>query len=445
MSTSLRATARKPQPVDAPSKYDHLVRPDGMIHRSIFIDPQIFEEEMRKVFGASWVFLLHEGEIPAANDFKSITVGRRPTIVTRSADGKIHALLNRCTHRAAMVCAKSHGNATRFQCPYHGWTFGNNGDLLAVTFPDGNAPDFDHKAHALGRFPRVESYRGYVFGSLNPDVEPLTDWLGAAKEIIDWSVDIEKVGDHSKRVIPASKMVYRGNWKLQNDNNADSYHAQFLHASTAKMNHLRYGPGKLLDHVKGDETPMFTKYLGNGHKLIDQRPAIGSPWDRARPVPGRELLEKEASKKLGEDARRQLDLTARAGINLVIYPNLLVYGNGVFAVYEPVAVDQTNVRWFTAMMENVPEEVNLLRIRFNEDFTNVAAGDDNEAFEQMQTVLTTIPEMEWLDMSRGLGTSREVDEGGGVIRGNIMDETAIRRSYDRWKELMALDVPPSCG
>jgi hypothetical protein len=96
-------------------------------------------------------------------------------------------------------------------------------------------------------------------------------------------------------------------------------------------------------------------------------------------------------------------------------------------------------------MENVPEEVNLLRLRFAEDFTNVAAGDDNEAFEQMQTVLTTIPEMEWLDMSRGLGTDREIDEGGGVIRGNIMDETAIRRSYDRWKELMDLDFPPSLG
>jgi hypothetical protein len=143
--------------------------------------------------------------------------------------------------------------------------------------------------------------------------------------------------------------------------------------------------------------------------------------------------------------RRHLDLTARAGINLVIYPNLLVYGNGVFAVYEPLAVDLTNVRWFTALMENVPEEINLLRIRFNEDFTNVAAGDDNEAFEQMQTVLSTIPEMEWLDMSRGLDTNREIDEGGGVIRGNIMDETAIRRSYYRWKELMSLDVPPSLG
>jgi Ring hydroxylating alpha subunit (catalytic domain) len=157
------------------------------------------------------------------------------------------------------------------------------------------------------------------------------------------------------------------------------------------------------------------------------------------------LLETEATKKLGDESRRWLDLTARAGINLVIYPNLLVYGNGVFAVYEPLAVDLTNVRWFTALMENVPEEVNLLRLRFAEDFTNVAAGDDNEAFEQMQTVLTNIPEMEWLDMSRGLGTEREVDEGGGVIRGNIMDETAIRRSYDRWNELMNLDFPPSLG
>ena len=62
-------------------KYDALVRPDGMVHRSVYVDPGIFEEEMTRIFARSWVFLLHEAEIPQLNDFKQITVGRRSTLV----------------------------------------------------------------------------------------------------------------------------------------------------------------------------------------------------------------------------------------------------------------------------------------------------------------------------------------------------------------------------
>src|ERR1700741_4903434 len=83
------------------SKYDQLVRPDGLVHRSIYVDPEIFKEEMVKIFGGIWVFLCHEAEIPKPHDFKTISVGRRPTIVTRGADGQIVAVLNRCSHRAS--------------------------------------------------------------------------------------------------------------------------------------------------------------------------------------------------------------------------------------------------------------------------------------------------------------------------------------------------------
>ena len=107
--------------------YDALVRPDGMVHRTLFTDPAIFDQEMVRIFGGTWVFLLHETEIPLANDFKCINVGRRPVIVTRTADGEIRALMNRCTHRGTTLCMESHGNAKRFQCAYHGWAFTTSG------------------------------------------------------------------------------------------------------------------------------------------------------------------------------------------------------------------------------------------------------------------------------------------------------------------------------
>jgi phenylpropionate dioxygenase-like ring-hydroxylating dioxygenase large terminal subunit len=426
------------EPLAKPGKYDGLVLADGRVHRSLYTDPGIFDEEMLKIFGGSWVFLLHEAEIPRPNDFKQVTVGRRPTIVARTAEGRIVAMLNRCTHRGSPVCIDESGNARNFVCPYHNWTFSNAGELISVPFPDGYGPDFDFKSRHLGRFPRLESYRGFVFASLNADVEPLAAWLGPAGEVIDWAVDKDDIGPAGVRVVKGAQMVYRGNWKHQNDNNADGYHTPFLHKSMNAMNRVRHGGGKWLSHV-ADNTPMVCQYLGNGHKLGDHRPAVRSPWEQARPMPGRETHGAAIAEKVGaERAPAYLDLTGRSGINLVIYPNLFILGHGSFAVYEPVKVDETNVRYYTTLINDAPDELNTLRIRFEEDFNNIGGRDDFAIMEMVQEVLTTVPEMEWLDLSRGM--VRQTVDARGVITSNKTDDTAIRGSYQHWKTLMTREV-----
>ena len=387
------------------------------------------------------MFLALEAEIPDPHDFKTITIGRRPVIVSRAADGGIHALLNRCTHRGSLVCVEDFGNAKRFRCPYHGWSFGSDGKLVAVTVPGGYGPGFDRGAHNLGRFPRIESYHGFIFGTLNPDAEPFLDWLGPARKTFDWCIENEGIGPRGVRVVKGVHYAVGCNWKHQNDNNGDAYHAPFLHHSTAKMNQLRHGSGKGLDHVRGDQTPMYVQYLGHGHKLIDQRPAITSTWARARPVPGSETHAEAMERKLGKRlAREQLELVGRTGINLVLYPNFFLMGNGSYAVYDPVSVNLTHVRYYTTLCNDAPEDLNTLRVRFAEDFNNVGVRDDNEGLERIQYALETIPEMAWVDLSRGLGTDRESIGPDGVVTGNVMDETGIRGAYDRWKELMGREV-----
>jgi len=428
-------------PATRDAGYDALVRADGMVHRSLFTDRGIFDREMVQIFGGNWVFLLHETEIPNANDFKCVNVGRRPVIVTRTAEGELRALLNRCTHRGTMVCAAPCGNAKRFQCAYHGWTFSNTGELLTMTFPEGYGATFDKAAHNLGRFSHVESYRGYVFGSLYADVEPLIDWIGSARPMLDESIDA--LQGKGARVVRSSTMVFEANWKLQNDNNGDMYHVPFTHRSIAEMTRQRHGSGKALDHFRGDRNPMYVAYYGHGHKAIDQRPSIDSVWDRARPVPGRESYAAALEAKVGrQSAREYLELTGRAGINLVLYPNLIIAGGGSFNVYEPVAVDRTIVHSYGVVFDNLPGEVNAIKARFLEDFPGFGYRDDNEIFERIQRALSTIPEMEWVDFSKGLGTDRESRTRDGTVIGNVSDETGIRGSYLWWKELMSRDVQP---
>ena len=99
----------------------------GLIDRSIFSDQGIFEREMREVFGKSWLFVGHESQIPNPGDYFLSQAGRDAVIVTRDSSGVVQVMLNVCTHRGMPICRYDQGNAKRFACPYHGWTFSNNG------------------------------------------------------------------------------------------------------------------------------------------------------------------------------------------------------------------------------------------------------------------------------------------------------------------------------
>ena len=169
------------------SRLDELVRPER-VHRSLYTDRDVFAQEMERVFGGTWTYLAHESEIPQPNDFVRRRLGLRPVVVTRDRNGQVHGLLNRCTHRGATVCRVDAGNAPRFVCPYHNWTFDNTGKLVGVPLRRGYGPGFDPSALDLGRL-RVESYRGFVFGALDAALPPLEEHLGHAARLIDQWLD----------------------------------------------------------------------------------------------------------------------------------------------------------------------------------------------------------------------------------------------------------------
>ena len=205
--------------------YDELVFEDR-VHRLLYTDPRIFDEEMTKIFGAVWVYLGHESQIPEPNDFVTARLGRRPIILVRDSGGVLRALYNRCTHRGSTVCREARGSAKSFQCGYHGWTFLNSGKLNGVPWPDGYADNFDDEKFNLAQVPRVESYRGFVFGTLNLDAPPLAEYLGGVAGPLDEWLDRHPGG---KVVLcEANRLKFKGNWKLLYDNSADGYHVGVL-------------------------------------------------------------------------------------------------------------------------------------------------------------------------------------------------------------------------
>ena len=199
------------------------------VSTSAYRSEAMFQQELDNIFYKTWIYLCHESEIAQPGDFKSTQIGTRPVIVSRGRDGQIHAVLNACTHRGATICREETGNTRAFVCPYHGWSFRPSGELIGIP-DDGRYPQCFNKADKhLKAVPRIASYGGLVFGSFNPDVEPLETFLGGAKQHID--IWLKRTAGSRYRVTTSHKYGYDGNWKFQVENVCDGYHPGFVHRS----------------------------------------------------------------------------------------------------------------------------------------------------------------------------------------------------------------------
>jgi phenylpropionate dioxygenase-like ring-hydroxylating dioxygenase large terminal subunit len=425
---------------------DDMVQPHR-VHSKLYTEKEIFEQEMIKIFGGSWVYLAHESEIPKNNDFKTVNMGKRPVIVVRDKHGNFSAMFNRCTHRGATICREEKGNSKVFTCPYHGWAFKNTGELAGMPWPSGYAKDMDRSDLDLSHI-RVESYRGFIFGTLNMEAPDLMDHLGPAATLMDQWLD--RYDGKNIVLRNANRMVYNGNWKLSYDNGADGYHVAFSHRSLLAVGQ-RLGENKDMTYFaqNPDHSEMTIQYLGNGHTFVDQRPNYknaGDYWKQQRPQPGREAMEEAIRAKYGEEADRLLDQAIGGQMNLCIFPNLLLIGNQI-QVIQPIDVDRTELTWYSTQVEGLPEEINILRMRSQEDFPSFGEPDDMTNFEECHFGLT-IPEVEWVNTSRGYGIEgRQTVDEQGVIKGPVTDELAMRNYFQEWKRLMkaSIELSAICG
>src|ERR1700690_2219858 len=107
-----------------------LVRPDR-VDGDVYTSPEVYELELKRIFREGWAFVAHESEVPERGDYLTRMLGGEPVIVVRGKDGGVRVLANRCTHRGNRLCNAEQGNSSSFRCPYHGWTFANDGHLVA--------------------------------------------------------------------------------------------------------------------------------------------------------------------------------------------------------------------------------------------------------------------------------------------------------------------------
>ncbi len=375
---------------------------DYRLHRSVFTDETLFELELKHIFEGNWIYLAHESQVPNVNDFYTTYMGRQPVFIARNRQGELNAFVNACTHRGAQLCRTKRGNKATYTCPFHGWTFNNSGKLLKVKDPEeAGYPDCFNKegSHDLKKVARFENYRGFLFGSLNPDVPPLAEFLGEAAKIIDMIVDQSPEGLEVLR--GASSYTFDGNWKLTAENGADGYHVTTVHwnyaATTNRRKEVNAGP----DGIKAMDAGNWGKQGGgfyafdHGHMLLWTQWA--NPQDRPNFPHRAEYVE-----KFGE---AKADWMINNSRNLCLYPNVYLmdqFGSQI-RVVRPIAVNKSEVTIYCIAPKGESAEARARRIRQYEDFFNasgMATPDDLEEFRACQEGYNGIA-LEWNDQSRG--------------------------------------------
>lgn len=370
------------------------------IDRDVYLAPALYEAEIESIFENGWVYLCHESQVAQPGDYFSAYVGRQPVVVVRGKDGRINAFINACSHRAAILTPLRQGRAGVFTCRFHGWSYGTEGRCLKVKGEEGYDA-LDRSQYDLKRLPQLDSYGGFVFGSLNPDSVPLIEHLGQARPFIDLFADMSPDG---LEILPGSQTyICDHNWKVQAENVTDGYHVGTVHRNFAAtvLNReardrteglLKTETGRIQGNVRNG-----CYDLGGGHIAL---------WaDRASPevaplYPASAEVERRMPKE-------RADWMLRRGRNLLVFPNLVLndLASTHLRTHRPLAADKTEVTIWCIAPRNEPREPRIARLRKFEDFflaTGMATSDDIISLDTAQAGMRARA-ARWTELHRGIG------------------------------------------
>ena len=226
-----------------------------------YTDPDLFEREKRNIFRRLPLMVAPSCELPQPGDYKAMDICGVPLLLTRQRDGSVGAFLNMCSHRGnPVVEAGTTGNAARFMCSYHGWTFKNDGDLVGIA----SAKDFgaiDKATLCLKRFPVYES-AGLSWATLD-----LNSQLSIRDYLCGYDALLEAFG-FADWTLFSQRTLAGPNWKTAYDGYLDFYHLPVLHKDTFgadffnRANYFFWGP-----HQRLSSPSKFAQKTGSDEML----------------------------------------------------------------------------------------------------------------------------------------------------------------------------------
>lgn len=411
-----------------------------LISRRAWTDPEIYALEKKGIFGKSWLFLGHESQIPESGDFVQAYMCETPIILSRGDGDEIYANINSCTHRGLPVCRADHGNTKKFVCPYHNWNYDISGKLVAIPQERHLESRPDKSKLGLKAVPRIESWNGMIFGSFDPQIESLEDYLGDMKFYLGAFFDrfpagIEFYGAPQRWVINA-------NWKLPMENQlGDVNHGPFLHAAVipAEANREVFELGHSVVTKPGH---------GATFRLMpEETPVDNVAWGfegLAALLGGPEV--KDYLRELHAHAIERVGpLRARMkGLTYGVYPNLsFLWSNTAFKVSHPRGPGKVEYWSWSVVPADAPDPIKkILRGNHTVFFGpgGILEQEDSETWmQQFRGANIDFADDRPFFYGLGLGEEKPHPELPGLV-GVTANEFYAREFFKRWRDaLMAVE------
>jgi phenylpropionate dioxygenase-like ring-hydroxylating dioxygenase large terminal subunit len=411
----------------------------GTLDRRIFSDPDIYREELARIFARAWNFMCHETQIPEPGDFFMNWIGEDEVIVVRDRDRNIQVLLNSCPHRGNTVCRAELGHANSFLCSYHGWNFDLTGRLVGMPGEDEfYRGGIDKADWGLGRAALVSSYKGFVFATMDPEAPPLEDYLGWVGRL-----GIDMLATHGDLVAldGVQKNRIRCNWKLAVDNLYDWYHVKVSHGTALRLGfvgdesmspndqmvilgeygHGIGGPGISEEKLAASDARIAAGETGKG---------IGEWYD----VPVRRRMDPEVRRVLGPIGTRSFG-------HPNIFPNLWVALTRQVCLRIPRGPFETELWWFTFLPKDAGEEERRTTVYMaNHVFgpAGILEQDDGENWSHStRGAKGLVNGQRPLNFAMGKDRDRvDADPSGQWGIQTVVNEHGQRWTYQSWQEWM---------
>jgi phenylpropionate dioxygenase-like ring-hydroxylating dioxygenase large terminal subunit len=411
----------------------------GVISRDIFVSDAIYQQEQEQIFARVWLFVGHESQIPHAGDYFVSSMGEESVILTRDRQNEIHVFLNTCRHRGMKVCRYDAGNANVFTCPYHGWSFATDGQLVGVPYyREAYHSELDKSQWGLIEVAQWMNYKGSIWATWDPQAPSFDTYMGDMRTYLDELLDSRDGRDGGSEVLGGvQKWMVPCNWKFAAENfTGDGYH-NISHRSVDLAAIGPSGQGRRDNERHRARRTNVAFPQGHGAHptfqleevpfmpVFQQYPAVQAYFKQAY---------ESRQRRLGERAR----LIGHTG---TVFPNMSILSRQPrsIAVWHPRSATQTEMwRWYL-VDHDAPQEVKEVLRHYYMRYSGPGGMTEQDDMENWNYATSA---------SRGIIARRHpynyqmamgAENANDVIPGLCTDgynEQNQRQMYKRWAALM---------
>lgn len=422
---------------------------NGTVSRELYVNPDVFEQEMEQIFQRCWLFLGHESQLPNPGDFIVSRMGTEEVIVVRDRrDNKIRAFLNSCRHRGMKVCRYDEGNALVFTCPFHAWTYDTTGSLVGVGFgnyPNAYTDTLPREQWGLTEVAQFTNFYGSLWATWDPKAPSFEDYLGPFAESLRHCLQSSDGDDNGLEFFtPFQRHRLPTNWKVPGFTSVtDLTHTAMTHRSASAAGlHQDRGQGKEVPTVKfpQEKYAIGDHNLGHGGMCTFYNETGVPPYLNEWFEPGVDEYFRQATEEKG---------TKLQGLTMPPHG----WGGGHFAIFPAVMVDSWRLRWYhpheTGMTERwtlsgvdkkAPKEVKDALRHYSERFNGPIGFFESDDMENWNYVYPASQGARARKLNyyfnNGKGHGVYDDRLPGVVVNGSYTEEAQRARFSRWLAFM---------